>query len=317
MSDPLPTSAHNADVPSQSNPSSTKYHAVAPPTNTLANKERSLFERISAFLMREPEDRQQLLEILHSAQERNLLDADALSMMEGVLQVADLAARDIMVPRAQMDMIDIEDAPQTWLPTVLETAHSRFPVYAGKRDKIIGILLAKDLLRYLIDKDTDLRGMLRPAVFIPESKRLNVLLRDFRINRNHIALVVDEYGGVAGLVTIEDVLEQIVGDIEDEYDFDEEADNILLASDGRYRVRALTEITQFNETFGTTFSDVEVNTVGGLVTDTLGRVPRRGEKIRLDRIEFEVLRADARQVHLLLAEKIRQTDLLLDQPDSA
>ncbi|RCS58412.1 HlyC/CorC family transporter [Parvibium lacunae] len=311
MPDPLPSSAHSSvPTPQTDTAQATPPGRVKPLKPQAA---RSLLERLSDFLMREPEDRQQLMEVLHHAHERNLLDADALSMMEGVLQVSDLAARDIMIPRAQMDMIDIEAEPQAWLPMVLETSHSRFPVYEGNRDRVIGILLAKDLLRYLIDQETDIRGMLRPAVFIPESKRLNVLLRDFRINRNHMALVVDEYGGVAGLVTIEDVLEQIVGDIEDEYDFDEEADNILLASDGRYRVRALTEITHFNETFGTQFSDEDVDTVGGLISDHLGRVPRRGEKILLDNIQFEVLRADARQVHLLLAEKTRSAPSLDDE----
>ena len=308
MPDPLPTTAHLHGVPtdnaseSLSPAASAKRSKPAQPKH--ATNARTLFERLSDFLMREPEDRQQLMEVLHNAHERDLLDDDALSMIEGVLQVSDLAARDIMIPRAQMDMIDIEAEPKTWLPMVLETAHSRFPVYEGKRDKVIGVLLAKDLLRYLIDQETDIRGMLRPAVFIPEAKRLNVLLRDFRANRNHMALVVDEYGGVAGLVTIEDVLEQIVGDIEDEYDFDEEADNILLASDGRYRVKALTEITQFNDTFGTTFSDEDVDTIGGLVTDHLGRVPRRGELIQLANVQFEVLRADGRQVHVLLVERV-------------
>ena len=176
---------------------------------------RSLFERLTALISPEPENRSELLEVLHDAHERNLLDADALSMIEGVFQVSDLGARDIMIPRSQMDVVDIARPIDEWMPMVLSTAHSRFPAVDGDRDKVIGILLAKDLLRYYAEDEFDLRDMLRPAVFIPESKRLNVLLRDFRANRNHIAIVVDEYGGVAGLITIEDVLEQIVGDIED------------------------------------------------------------------------------------------------------
>ena len=187
-----------------------------------------MLERLSAFLTREPEDRDELLELLHGAFEHKLLDADALSMIEGVLQVSEMTVRDIMIPRAQMDVISIDDEPAEFLPLVLETKHSRFPVIGENKDDVVGILLAKELLLYYRNPDSfDLRDTLRPAVFVPESKRLNVLLRDFRANRNHIAIVVDEYGGVSGLVTIEDVLEQIVGDIEDEYDFDESEDNII------------------------------------------------------------------------------------------
>src|SRR6478736_734246 len=207
--------------------------------------QRSLFERLTAFISPEPENRAELLEVLHDAHERNLIDADALSMIEGVFQVSDLSARDIMVPRSQMDVIDVTKPIGEWMPLVLKTAHSRFPAVEGERDKVVGILLAKDLLRYYADESFDVCDILRPAVFIPESKRLNVLLRDFRANRNHMAIVVDEYSGVAGIITIEDVLEQIVGDIEDEYDFDEAEDNILAVKDGalgtRWRIKALTE----------------------------------------------------------------------------
>ena len=268
---------------------------------------RSLFERLTAFISPEPENRSELLELLHDAHERNLIDADALSMIEGVFQVSDLAARDIMIPRAQMDVVDISKPIEEWMPMVLETAHSRFPAVDGDRDKVIGILLAKDLLRYYAEETFDVRGMLRPSVFIPESKRLNILLRDFRSNRNHIAIVVDEYGGVAGLCTIEDVLEQIVGDIEDEHDFDEEEDNILPIQGGangqRWRVKALTEIAQLNEEIGTNLNDDDVDTIGGLVANHLGRMPRKGEIFEMDHLRFEVLRADARQVHVLLVEK--------------
>jgi len=203
----------------------------------------SLLERLSALLMREPEDREQLVALLHSAFERNLLDGDALSMIEGALQVSEMQVRDIMVPRAQMDVIDVNETPDKFIPHVIATAHSRFPVVDKSRDDVIGILLAKDLLRYYAgEEEFNVREMLRPAVFVPEAKRLNVLLREFRASRNHMAIVVDEYGGMAGLVTIEDVLEQIVGDIEDEYDFDEASDNIIPEPGGRWRVKALTQI---------------------------------------------------------------------------
>jgi magnesium and cobalt transporter len=213
-----------------------------------------------------------------------------------------------MVPRSQMDVVDLTKPLEEWMPLVLEAAHSRFPAIDGDRDKVVGILLAKDLLRHYAEDSFDVRDMLRPAIFIPESKQLNVLLRDFRANRNHMAIVVDEYGGVAGLITIEDVLEQIVGDIEDEYDFDEAEDNILPVRDGargmRWRVKALTEIAQFNDTLDTRFSDDDVDTIGGLVANHLGRMPHKGDMFDIGHIRFEVLRADARQVHVLLVEKL-------------
>lgn len=267
---------------------------------------RGLLERISAWLMREPEDREQLLEILHHAHDRSLVDADALSMIEGVLQVSDLKAKEIMVPRARMDVIDINHPPEQYLDYVIETAHSRFPVIDGNKDQVVGVLLAKDLLRYIArPQETSIRDMLRPAVFIPESKPLNVLLRDFRINRNHIAIVVDEYGGVAGLITIEDILEQIVGDIEDEFDINHSENQIILDRDGHYRVHALTSIEQFNQTFDVHLNTDNVDTIGGLITDHLARVPRRGEVVFMSNLRFEVLRADARQVHLFKVEKLQ------------
>lgn len=268
---------------------------------------RSLLERLTAFIFREPENREELLELLSEAHGRNLLDADALSMIEGVLQVSELRARDLMIPRAQMDVIDIDHPVASWLPHVIETGHSRFPVIEGSRDHVIGILLAKDLLRYTTEQEVDARAMLRPAVFIPASKPLNVLLRDFRSKRNHIAIVVDEYGGVAGMITIEDVLEQIVGDIDDEYDFDEQDENIIAEADGKFRVRALTEIEQFNASFGTRFREDDFNTIGGLVTDAFARVPRRAEAVEIDGIRFEVLRADARQAHLFHVTRVPKT----------
>lgn len=265
----------------------------------------SLLERLSALLMREPEDREQLVTLLHSAFERNLLDGDALSMIEGALQVSEMQVRDIMVPRSQMDVIDINEPPDKFIPHVIATAHSRFPVVDKNRDDVIGILLAKDLLRYYAgEEEFRVRAMLRPAVFVPESKRLNVLLREFRANRNHMAVVVDEYGGVAGLVTIEDVLEQIVGDIEDEYDFDESEDNIVSEQSGHYRVKAQTEIADFNRTFGTQFSDADFDTVGGMVLRHLGRLPKRGEAITIGGLRFHVLRADSRRLHVLQVHKL-------------
>ena len=268
------------------------------------NDKPSVLDRISAFLMREPEDREQLLHLLHSAHERNLLDADALAMIEGVLQVSEMQARDIMIPRSQMDVIDIRDSPAQFIPSVMQTAHSRFPVIGENKDNVIGILLAKDLLRYYAgEEEFNVREMLRPVVFIPESKPLNVLLKEFRASRNHIAIVVDEYGGVAGLVTIEDVLEQIVGDIEDEHDIDEVDEKIVAERGGQYRVKALTELSDFNEIFGTNYNDDEFDTIGGLVLKHFGHIPKRGEQIDFDNMSFKVLRADSRRMHLLQVVK--------------
>ncbi|HTL26678.1 MAG TPA: transporter associated domain-containing protein [Burkholderiales bacterium] len=265
----------------------------------------TLLERLSALILREPEDRESLARLLHSAYERNLLDADALSIIEGALSVSEMQVRDIMIPRAQMDVIDLHEPVEKFTPQVISTAHSRFPVIDRNRDDVIGILLAKDLLRYYAgDEDFNVREMLRPAVFVPEAKRLNVLLREFRASRNHMAIVVDEYGGVAGLVTIEDVLEQIVGEIEDEYDFDEASDNILAEPNNRcWRVKALTQIADFNAAFGTSFDDDEQDTVGGLVIHRLGRLPKRGENVAIDGLKFQVLRADSRRLYTLIVEK--------------
>ncbi len=279
----------------------------------------SFLERLTSWLSREPDNREELLELLHAAYENNLLDADALAMIEGVMQVSEMQVREIMIPRAQMDVVDINDPRETILPYVIETAHSRFPAVDGERDNVVGILLAKDLLRLFSEEDINLRDQLRPAIFIPESKRLNVLLKEFRASRNHIAIVVDEYGGVAGLVTIEDVLEQIVGDIEDEYDYDEAEDNII-SEDGAeagngesgsvWRVKAQTEIGDLNLALGTNFADDEFDTVGGFVTHAFGRVPKRGESIEIAAFRFHVLRADSRRLHTLRVERLPQAGLL-------
>lgn len=266
---------------------------------------KSFIERLSQALLGEPSNRQELVSVLRDATGRDLLSQDALDMIEGVLQVTEMQVRDVMIPRAQVDVVDRSQSPEEYLPTVIETAHSRFPFIDGDKDKVLGILLAKDLLRYFYiteknrDREFDLDDVLRPAVFVPESKRLNVLLKEFRTSRNHMAIVVDEYGGVSGIITIEDVLEQIVGEIEDEYDVDEDDVAIRRRDDGNYLVKALTTVDVFNEYFKTRFSDQEIDTIGGLVMTSLGHLPRRGEKIEIDQFEFEILRADSRQIHLL------------------
>jgi magnesium and cobalt transporter len=268
------------------------------------NSKPSLLDRLGAWIARKPEDREELIDLLRASFERNLLDADALAMIEGVLQVSEMQARDIMVPRSQVDVIDVKESPDQFIPMVIQTGHSRFPVIGENKDDVLGILLAKDLLRfYAGEEEFNVREMLRPAVFIPESKPLNVLLKEFRKNRNHIAIVVDEYGGVAGIVTMEDVIEQIVGDIEDEYDFDDVEDDIVQGKGGQYRVKGLTEIDDFNAAFGSNLSDFAHNTIGGLVTSRFGRVPKRGEQIAIDNLTFKVLRADSRRLHLLEVAK--------------
>jgi magnesium and cobalt transporter len=264
---------------------------------------RSLLDRLSHALLGEPASREDLIRILREAAGRDLIDRDSLDMIEGVFQVSEMKVRDIMVPRAQMDVVDRNSPPESFLPMVIESGHSRFPVIDGDKDKVIGVLLAKELLRYFqLDKrrrsQFRLVDMLRPAVFVPESKRLNVLLREFKANRNHMAIVVDEYGGVAGLVTIEDVLEQIVGEIADEYDIDEDT-MIMPRDNGEHVVKALTPIDDFNEHFHASLDDREVDTIGGLVMTSLGRLPRRGDRAVIDGFQFEVLRADSRRVHLL------------------
>ena len=265
-------------------------------------KKSKLIERLSHFLLRGPEDREQLFELLKSSYEKNLMDADSLSMIEGVLQVSEMQVRDIMIPRSQMDVIDISHPPEKFIPFVIETAHSRFPVIEDDKNDVIGILLAKDLLKYYAGDDFEIRDMLRPTVFIPESKRLNVLLKEFRGSRNHIAIVVDEYGGVSGMVTIEDVLEQIVGEIEDEFDFDETEDNIIQDKNGHYRVKASTEIEDFNDYFNVSFSNEEFSTIGGLIIHAFGHLPKRDEKITFEGFKIKILRADSRKLYSVLLE---------------
>lgn len=281
--------------------------------NSSEPNSRSLLDRIGQALLGEPGNRKELIEILRDAQRRSLLSADDLDMIEGVFQVSEMQVRDIMIPRAQMDVVDSDQKPEEYLPELIETAHSRFPMIDGDKDKVIGILLAKDLLRYFYLKDQekksrlDIEDFLRPAVFVPESKRLNVLLREFRTSRNHMAIVVNEYGGVAGLVTIEDVLEQIVGEIADEHDIDGDDVMIMPHDNGECTVKALTSLEEFNAHFGTRFQDDDYETVAGLIMTTLGHLPERGEKILIEGLQFEVLRADSRRIHILKVKSIAES----------
>ncbi|WP_112297604.1 HlyC/CorC family transporter [Pseudomonas luteola] len=265
-----------------------------------SNGHRSWLERIVQAFAHEPKSRQELLELLREAHENKVLDSEALSIVEGAISVADLQVRDIMVPRSQIISVKAHQTPQEFLPAVIEAAHSRYPVIGETPDDILGVLLAKDLLPLIIhgDQTFDLKTILRPATFVPESKRLNVLLREFRTTHNHMAIVVDEYGGVAGLVTIEDVLEQIVGDIEDEHDVEEESFIKPLPS-GDFIVKALTPVQAINDFFDTEYPDQDVDTVGGLVMSAFGHLPRRNEEVVIDDFRFRVLNADGRRIHLL------------------
>ena len=277
----------------------------------------SWLRRLVESLTGEPRDLEQLNEVLEDARDRGLIDADVLEMLEGVLEVSEIQVRDVMVPRSQMVVVRRDDSPEQILPVVIESGHSRFPVVGEDRDEVAGILLAKDLLRYFALEERsqfDIRECLRPAVFIPESKRLNVLLREFRVSHNHMAIVVDEYGGVSGLLTIEDVLEQIVGEIGDEYDVDE-GEGIRKEGERAYTVPALTRIDEFNAAFGTRFSDEEFDTIGGLVLHELGRMPRRGEAIEIGGLELKVLRADRRRIETLRVTTPRDVDLPATGPD--
>jgi len=263
-----------------------------------ANAPRTLLERIGLALSGEPRTREELIEGLRHAQNNGLMGADTLAMLEGALAVAEQQVSDVMVPRAHMVSVPLTANLGEVLRIVVESGHSRFPVTGEDRDEVVGILLAKDLIGLLTKgvTEVDLAQLVRPASMIPESKRLNLLLKEFRQDRRHMAIVVDEYGGVAGLVTIEDVLEEIVGEISDEHDDEEPGSLIQAQADGRYLVSALTPIDEFNQRFGTEFSDEDYDTVGGLVTDSLGHLPKPGEKARLGDIEFAVTKADSRRL---------------------
>ncbi|MBX9753516.1 MAG: CBS domain-containing protein [Pseudomonadaceae bacterium] len=257
--------------------------------------------KITQAFTHEPKNRQELLQLLREAHQNKLLDSEALAIVEGAIQVADLQVRDIMVPRSQMVSIKACQSPREFLPAILDSAHSRYPVIGENLDDVIGILLAKDLLPLVLQDPNaglDIKNLLRPATFVPESKRLNVLLREFRANHNHMAVVIDEYGGVAGLVTIEDVLEQIVGEIEDEHDIEEDSFIKPLPS-GDFLIKALTPVERFNEFFDSSFSDDEFDTIGGLVMSSFGHLPKRNEVTELGSYRFRVLSADSRRIHLL------------------
>jgi magnesium and cobalt transporter len=282
-------------------------------TSQSFTKTQSLLKRLSKCFW-EPEDQEQLIDLLRGASQRHILDAEALAIVEGALNVSQMKARDIMIPRSQVVMVSRDASAEDMLKLITDTAHSRFPVIDDDRDDVIGILLAKDLLAAVVTAgkfDFDLRELLRPAVFIPESKRLNVLLREFRARRNHMAIVVDEYGGVAGMVTIENVLEQIVGEIDDEHDVDDDAP-IVQRNDNTYVIKALTEVEDFNEYFAVSWSDEDFDTVGGFVVNQFGHLPARDEQVAIGGFEFKVLRADNRRVHLLemriLPEPEQDTD---------
>ncbi|MFZ4652778.1 MAG: HlyC/CorC family transporter [Methylococcaceae bacterium] len=264
-----------------------------------AGEHRSWLERLTHFISGEPEDRDDLLELLRTAQKRNLIEHEALSMIEGVLQVSELRVRDISIPRSQMVVVPQDAEIEAIFPLVAESAHSRYPVIADDRTEVVGILLVKDLLLHsLKERSALVREVMRPALFVPESKRLNILLLEFRATRSHMAIVVDEYGAAAGLVTIEDVLEQIVGDIEDEHDFGEE-EFIFRKSDHEFTLKALIPIEDFNDYFEADFKDDEFDTLGGLLVHQLGHVPKRGEKVSLGRFNFSVLRTDSRRIEVL------------------
>ena len=272
---------------------------------------KSWKKSIAKLFTKMPDDRESLIEILRTAENRNLIDPDALIMIEGALQVSEMQVRDIMVPRVQMIVVKNDADPQDILATVVESGHSRFPVIGSDTDEVMGILLAKDLLGYYSSEEEekfDIKDAMRSAVYVPESKRLNILLREFRANRNHMAIVVDEYSGISGLVTIEDVLEEIVGEIEDEHDIDEE---IFIESHGRNRftVRALTPIEEFNEYFNVQLSDDEFDTMGGLILKAFGHVPKRGELLDYEGFNIKILRADQRRIHLMRITKLDQKDL--------
>jgi len=266
-------------------------------------------KRITQSMSGEPRDLAELIDELRAASERGLFNSDALVMLEGVLAVADMQVRDIMVPRAQIVFVERDASPDKLIEWVVESGHSRFPVIGEDRDQIVGILLAKDLLRLQIagGEPFEIREFMRPAVFVPESKRLNVLLKEFRVSHNHLAMVVDEYGGVSGLVTIEDVIEQIVGEIDDEHDVEDDQ-AIRREGEREFSVRALTPIAEFNEYFGTAFSDEEYDTIGGLIMQEFGRLPRRGETTQIGDLEFRIVRADRRRIDLLRVFTPRSID---------
>jgi magnesium and cobalt transporter len=269
--------------------SSPKSSKSARPARTAFVDKRSFFERLVEFISPGPDSKAELIRTLAEAEDRELIEPESRLMLEGVLRMADMTAGDVMVPSVHMDLLDIHADYDDLLGLVIGTAHSRFPVFEDQRDNIIGILMAKDLLKLQRAPELNLRTLLRPAVFVPESKRLNELLRDFRSNRNHLAIVIDEFGNTAGLITIEDVLEEIVGEIEDEFDDQEQENGIYTLADGSHRVAGDVSIAAVNEAFGTRLSEHDFDTIGGLIAQAHGRVPRRGEAVALDDLRFTVM----------------------------
>lgn len=262
--------------------------------------QRSWVDKITHLLTGEPQDLDDLLDILREAREKRLLDTDALSMIEGVLQVSQMRVRDIMIPRAQMVVVSQDAALESIYPQVIEFCHSRYPVIEDDRSNVVGVLLAKDLLAHVLqNKQVTVRDIMRPAIIVPESKRLNVLLKELRTNGNHMAIVIDEYGQASGLVTIEDVLEQIVGEIEDEHDDHDDESYIIQRNEYEYMIKALTPIEEFDEQFSTELASDEYDTIGGFIVSQLGHMPKKGETLVVDKLRFEVIRADNRRVHLL------------------
>ncbi len=273
-------------------------------TEPPSSKPKSFFDRLAAAFHDEEEgDKNDLVDALREARRHNFIGADTFSMIDGALRVNDLRASDLMVPRSQVQALDLSEPSDAWIRTVIQSGHSRFPAVEDDLDNIVGMIHAKDLLKLVLDPKVDVRSFIRPAHFIPESQPINVLLRDFKSTRSHMALVIDEFGSVSGLITIEDVLEQIVGEIADEFDRDESTPNII--QDGSYwRVKALTPIEEFNEYFGSSLTDRYCDTIGGLVTDRFEHVPRIGEVIEEGGFRFKVARADERQAQLLLVERL-------------
>jgi magnesium and cobalt transporter len=266
-------------------------------------------ERFSSLLTFEPKTRTQLTKLLRDAAERDVISTEMLGMVERILQVSEMQVREVMVPKAQMVSVNKNFDFEELLPIIIESGHSRFPVFDENEKDVVGILLAKDILKFFYSRESDVFNIdkfIRPAVFSPQSKRLDVLLREFRINRNHIAIVLDEYGHVAGLVTIEDVLEQIVGEIEDEYDIDEQDTQIKKLNDGSYIVKAATPIDEFNEYFNVDFSDEEFDTIGGIILKGFGHLPKRGEVYKAQNLRFKVLHSDNRRVYLLEVKIIKK-----------
>lgn len=280
-----------------------------PEDNNGGPKSRSWIERLATIFSSEPKNQEHLMDVLRDAQDKNILSSEMLEMIERIMQVSEMQVREVMIPKTQMVVIKRSDSLEDILPVVIESGHSRFPVMDEENKEVVGMLLAKDLLKYYLDTSSNefiIQDLIRPTSFTSQSKRLDILLREFRDTRNHIAIVVDEYDHVAGLVTIEDVLEQIVGEIEDEYDIDDDDDQIKKLDNDTHIVKASTEVDEFNEYFNCHFSDEEYDTIGGIVLNRFGHFPKRGERVKLENYRFKVLQSDSRRIYLLEVKSLRQ-----------